>query len=306
MQQPRQNEQLRSLSLFSGIGGLDLGLNWATGAEPVRFCESNEYCREVLAQHWPGVPCTHDVRELHGQEVGPVHIVQGGFPCVDVSKAGRRAGIDGERSGLWSEFARIIREIRPLPIVFVENVRALTIRGLDRVLGDLADLGFDAEWDCIGACCVGAPHRRERLFILGRPPGPVPDTVRNLLRQQRERNRWQHSHPGTPVAGDDGEEGRVAGRLAAHAVCANPALPGLEGSGFPGAVADRDRRDGSHWLSEPAVGRVVARAPPGVGRRARDAYTDAIRERLQALGNTVVPMQAARAWEILAPRLDLT
>ena len=159
---------LRVLDLFSGIGGFSLGLERA-GMKPVAFCEIEPYCRAVLGKRWPNVPVYHDVRELTGEKLRADGIVAdvicGGFPCQDISCAGKREGIDGKRSGLWGEYARIIGEIRPAYAI-VENVAALAIRGLDRVLGDLAALGYDAEWHCIPASAVGAPHRRDRIWIV--------------------------------------------------------------------------------------------------------------------------------------------
>lgn len=156
------------LDLFAGIGGFALGLERA-GMRAVAFCELDPYCRAVLAKHWPGVPCYDDVRTLTADRLRAdriaVDVVCGGFPCQDISSAGKGAGIDGSRSGLWSEFARIVGELRPR-FVIVENVAALLARGLDRVLGDMASLGFDAEWHCIPACAVGAPHFRNRVWII--------------------------------------------------------------------------------------------------------------------------------------------
>lgn len=223
-------------SLFSGIGGFDLGFERA-GMRTVWFCEQDEFCRRVLARHWPGVPCFPDVRALvadtrddepqepqghdgqHGQwpQVGGrqllaagvgtgrrdsggrdtegasvdgedglgiagaggcpvpvpvpyVDVLCGGFPCQDISLAGKGAGIGGARSGLWSEFARLVGELRPRYVV-VENVPALLGRGVGRVLGDLAALGFDAEWDCLPASAFGAPHRRDRFWLVAYPGG---------------------------------------------------------------------------------------------------------------------------------------
>ncbi len=151
-------------SLFSGIGGLELGLERA-GLGPVIWqAESDPYCRRVLAKHWPGVHCYDDVQEITGSAERP-DIICGGFPCQDISNAGTRAGLAGERSGLWGQYARIIRELQPR-IVVVENVSALLGRGLGDVLGDLAACGYDAEWDCIPAAAIGALHRRDRVFII--------------------------------------------------------------------------------------------------------------------------------------------
>lgn len=155
---------LRIGSLFSGIGGLDLAVEAVTGGEVAWFCEADPYARRVLARHWPGVPIFEDVREL--SQPPAVDVLCGGFPCQDISNAGKREGIDGEKSGLWREFARLIRDVGPR-WVFLENVAAITVRGIGRVLADLARCGFDAEWGCLRACDVGAPHIRNRWFCFG-------------------------------------------------------------------------------------------------------------------------------------------
>jgi DNA (cytosine-5)-methyltransferase 1 len=159
---------LRVLDLFSGIGGFSLGLERTGGFKTVAFCEIEPFCRKVLAKHWPKVPCYHDVRGLTAKDVGSVDVICGGFPCQDVSWAGYGAGLSGDRSGLWSEFGRLIGELRPA-IVAVENVAALLHRGLDVICGDLARIGYDAEWSLISACSVGAPHMRQRMFIMAYP-----------------------------------------------------------------------------------------------------------------------------------------
>ena len=128
--------------------------------------EIDDYANRVLAKHWPQVRRFRDVRECGAHNLPRADVIAGGFPCQDISNAGKRAGITGERSGLWAEFARIIGELRPC-YVLVENVAALLHRGIDRVLGDLAALGFDAEWHCIPASAVGAPQQRDRLWIMG-------------------------------------------------------------------------------------------------------------------------------------------
>lgn len=156
---------LTVLDLFSGIGGFSLGLERTGGFKTVAFCEIDPFCRKVLAKHWPDVPVHEDITTLRGEDVGPVDVIAGGFPCQDISTAGRGDGIEGSRSGLWSEFARLIGELRPRYVI-VENVAALLGRGLDRVLGDLAALGFDAEWHGIPIGTLGAPHNRDRIWIL--------------------------------------------------------------------------------------------------------------------------------------------
>lgn len=161
------------LDLFSGIGGFSLGLERA-GMRTVAFCEIEPWCRRILARHWPSVPCYTDVRELSADRLKAdgiiADVICGGFPCQDISSAGLKLGISGKRSGLWVEYARLVREIRPR-FVIVENVSALLARGIDTVLGDLASFGYDAEWHSISASVVGAPHARERIWIIAYPNG---------------------------------------------------------------------------------------------------------------------------------------
>lgn len=154
-------------SLFAGIGGFDLGFERA-GIRTLWQVEIDPYCRRVLAKHFPEAIRFEDVRTVGRHNLPYADIISGGFPCQDISNAGKRAGIDGERSGLWSEYARIIRELRPRYVV-VENVAALLGRGMERVLGDLAACGYNAEWQSIRASDVGAPHRRERIWIVAYP-----------------------------------------------------------------------------------------------------------------------------------------
>ena len=163
---------MRVLDLFSGIGGFSLGLERA-GMQTVAFCEIEPYPRAVLRKHWPNVPCYDDIRTLTADRLRADGIVSdvicGGFPCQDISVAGGGAGINEDtRSGLWSEYARLVGEIRP-KFIIVENVSALLGRGLDRVLRDLAQIGYDAEWHCIPASALGAPHRRDRIWIVAYP-----------------------------------------------------------------------------------------------------------------------------------------
>ena len=154
---------LRIGSLFSGIGGLELGLERAGLGRTVWQCELDPWARGVLARHWPGVPCHGDIHSFDPPR-GSAEVICAGFPCQPFSAAGSRLGWDDPRA-LWPQAARVVRKVRPLLIV-LENVPGLLGRGLDRVLGDLAALGYDAEWDCITAGALGAPHERDRLFII--------------------------------------------------------------------------------------------------------------------------------------------
>lgn len=157
-------------SLFAGIGGFDLGLERA-GFEIAWQVEIDPYCQRVLAKHWPNVQRYGDIRAIDWATVPRVDLLCGGFPCQDLSFAGKRAGIDGERSGLWSEYVRAIRALRPRYIL-VENVPGLlTNQYMGRVLGDLAQSGYDAEWDCIPASAFGAHHRRDRVWIVANTEG---------------------------------------------------------------------------------------------------------------------------------------
>ena len=169
---------MKVLDLFSGIGGFSLGLERA-GMETVAFCEISEYPRKILARHWPDIPIYSDVRELTGdrlrQDGIAVDVICGGFPCQDISAAGNQAGIgEGTRSGLWSECARLLGDIRPRYAIF-ENVTALISgeRGewFQQVLWDISQVGYDAEWHCIRASQLGAWHKRDRVWIMAYPNG---------------------------------------------------------------------------------------------------------------------------------------
>lgn len=162
-------------SLFAGIGGFDLGLERA-GMRVAWQVEKDPFCRAILARHFPQAKRFEDVRDVGAENLAPVDVICGGFPCQDLSCAGRGAGLDGSRSGLWSEFARIICELRPRYVV-VENVPALlTGKGkrwdrapVGRVLGDLAEAGYDSEWARLSAREFGAPHLRKRVWIVAYP-----------------------------------------------------------------------------------------------------------------------------------------
>lgn len=234
--------QLTVGSLFAGIGGLDLGLERAGMA--IRWhSEINEYASKVLKRHWPAIPNYGDIRNIRAGSVEPVDVICGGFPCQDISYAGYGAGLAGDRSGLWWEFARVVRELGPSYVV-VENVAALLDRGMAEVLGTLADLGFDAEWSTVSACSVGAPHVRQRVFIVayangvdGRP------RVRNpLARAER------------PLQAVNGFESARAGW---RARLANPSA--LYG-GANGVPAGMDRNRGIGNAVVPAVAEVIGRA----------------------------------------------
>lgn len=206
-------------SLFAGIGGLDLGLERA-GMRVVWQVEKDEYCRRVLAKHWPDVDRYEDVRDVGADDLEPVDLIAGGFPCQDIASANRKGeGISGARSGLWSEFARIVSELRPA-CVLIENVESLRWRrrGLGVVLRDLAALGYDAEWEVLPAAAVGAPHKRSRLFIVAHPddqPGLQAGAVFGPVRTQgHARDDVSRSYWGRTPAPDWSVPAAVSTRVA--------------------------------------------------------------------------------------------
>lgn len=254
---------MKVLDLFSGIGGFSLGLERA-GMKTVAFCEIDPFCRKVLKKHWPDVPIFEDVRTLTYEQVGPVDVICGGFPCQDISVAGKGAGIDGERSGLWKEYARLIGEIRPRYVI-VENVAALLGRGLGRVLGDLAEIGYDAEWHCIPASAVGAPHRRDRVWIVANPKG----MLFNVGGTKSEQSRAQVSKSGNSYIKIDATDswGERVKRLCLETVSRQSAFSWCQN--IRSLEELRDRSD----LPEP----IICRTNNGIS------------ERLDSIGNAVVP-----------------
>lgn len=260
------------LDLFSGIGGFSLGLERSGAFKTVAFCEIEPYCQKVLAKHWPQVPIYDDVKTINAARLAAdgitVDAICGGFPCQDISCAGKGAGLEGERSGLWFEYARIIGELRPLYVI-VENVSALLSRGLDRVLGTLAALGYDAEWHCIPASAVGAPHRRDRVWIVAYSNG------KRELQQKRtvcDKRRWI-SNSSQNVSDTNGSDGstRLQDRQQTHQEKTSSRLD------YRIARYGDLRNVGKDiWSVEPDVGRVANGVP-------------ARSHRLRALGNAVVP-----------------
>ena len=161
---------LRTLDLFSGLGAFSLGLERTGGFETQAFCEIDSFCRRVLNKHWPRTPIYEDVKTLSATRLAAdgiaCDVLCGGFPCVEVSNLGKRAGFAGAYSGpLWREYARLVRELRPRFII-VENPATLLIRGFDEVLGELASLGLSVRWECLPASSFGSAQERDRLFVI--------------------------------------------------------------------------------------------------------------------------------------------
>jgi DNA (cytosine-5)-methyltransferase 1 len=254
-------------SLFAGIGGFDLGLERA-GMVCKWQVELDDYASRVLAKHWPHVPRHDDVRTFPTAERDwSVDLICGGFPCQDISVAGKGAGLAGARSGLWYEFARIIGELRPRYVI-VENVAALLARGMGTVLGDLSSLGYDAEWHVIPASAVGAPHRRERVWIVAyandesQPDVPVNDVSRGGLQE--------------PTFSDvaDASGSRVKRHRTTREQVARPPARSWV------SRCDGSSHGGAYWQAEPGVGVLVDGFPNRLG-----GWGDAMR----CLGNAVVP-----------------
>ena len=300
------------MELFSGVGGGILGA-LLCGHRIVCAVELDAYCRSVLVQRQndrrlPPFPIWDDIRTFDGRAWrGTVDVVSGGFPCQNISPAGNRTGITGEKSSLWFEMLRVIREVRP-QYVFVENSSQLIRRGLDVVLGGLDESGYDAEWCVLGADDVGAPHIRKRCWILGkitdstsrresgegqkahesgrlRPVVSDPDGQRQLQPKGRIENERQRFGDGGQDVSDTGNNrleqwfGQLPG------VNRHKGL-GIDHGGRVQVDAFRE-----WWQFEPCVGRLVARYPHRL-------------DALKGLGNAQVPLCHAVAWQTLYQKIN--
>ena len=325
-----------NISLFSGIGGIELGLGLAVPAlRTVAYVEREAYCCEILATRMeeeciPPAPIWTDVTTFDGRPWrGLVDCLSGGFPCQDISNAGKRAGIGGERSGLWFEYVRLIREVGPT-FVFVENVAALVQRGLSTVLGSLAELGFDAEWDVFTAAEVGAPHLRKRLFILAydnscRLSEHVQFDGHASQATADRRACGEHADGRDPALAHSGGERRqqVAGGAHGHESADawwsasyghKPASDGPDVAYGSGTGYDwSERREERPGRAVACKGGLYPPGPSGDWTGISSTLEPAVRgvangvpyrvDRLRALGNGVVPDVAALAWRTLYGRL---
>ena len=310
---------MNELALFAGAGGGILGgklLGWTT----VCAVEWEAYPASVLIARQnegvlPPFPIWDDVRTFDGRAWrGRVDVVSGGFPCQDISAAGKGAGIDGERSGMWAHMAQIICEVGPR-YVFVENSPMLTSRGLGRVLGDLAEMGYDARWGVLGAVDAGAPHKRDRIWIratrrdvanaksvrldAGGLPGRAAAGVSELSVGREDVADARHLRGRN---GAEPNETQSASASGCGEVC-DTVREGLEGANAFNVACESARQYGeiaptatptfggmprtAWWATEPDVGRVAH----GVASRV---------DRLKAIGNGQVPAVAALAWRILS------
>ncbi len=295
-------------SLFSGYGGLDRGVREVFGGEVVWHAEINEAAKKVLTRHYWDIPNYGDVSEIEFSKIHPVDILVGGFPCQDVSLAGKRAGLRaGQRSSLWAHFYRAIRESRPR-LVVIENVKGLlsgeasvdgdvepcpvclgdpsggTLRALGAVLGDLADIGYDARWHCVRAADAGAPHLRGRVFIYAFPAyadGSGLEVARRLA-QPAERSalvRDREAAPASSVLEHPTDWGDLEPVIEhwAKVIGRNPPIP---------------TRQVTNTMVNPAFVEWMMGLPAGF---IVDTPGLTPREQIELLGNGVVPQQAAYA-----------
>jgi DNA (cytosine-5)-methyltransferase 1 len=283
---------MRQCDLFAGIGGFSLAASWY-GIKTTQFVEIDFYCQELLKKNFPGVPIHDDITTYYPR-LGEFDIITAGFPCTDLSCANPSGrGLEGERSGLFFEAVRILRTVRPR-FLLLENVPALINRGLDRVLWEIAQSGFDAEWQVISAASMGAPHRRERIFVIAYP-----------MCSRRQKLNF------SPVTDRSG-----FGSGSGDAPTPNPQGNGRR-SGFGG---DDNPVQQCHWPQSPEIGdrESATRPQPSEGSiKSRICGMDDglspwmdghqpsplatgiphYQKRLKALGNSVVPQCAAVAYQ---------
>ena len=276
--------------LFAGIGGIGLGLERTGGFEVVWQVENNDYATKVLEKHWPAVRRWDDVKTFP-PETGTwdVDLITAGFPCQDISVAGKGEGLDGKKSGLFYEVIRIAGIIKPRWLL-LENVSALLIRGIGDVLRELAQIGYDSEWHCIPAAVFGAPHRRDRFFLLADSYGDADSSDQGEAEETdclSEVNREEGCSGVSGRAGDDTK------------VLANANGKGLQGQRRLEKASQVFTQEAirlfsssvgkSQWGIEPDISRMVN----GVPRRV---------DRTKCLGNAVVPQVAQFIGEIILQR----
>ncbi len=257
-------------SLFSGIGGFELGLERAIPNSKVIWqCEQDRFCRSILQKHWHGVKIYEDITKMDTQEVQRPDILCGGFPCQDISTAGKGAGIHGKKSGLWWHMAALIGRIRP-DIIVLENVPAITFRGGREVLGSLAQIGYDAEWTVISAKQFGAPHLRRRWFLVA-----YSNSNRSL--QAREQRTCETDREGAKI-----QQRRPQESTNSHS-------PSSKGAGKSSRVQEKNKEsylpfyirggETNYWQESPTQSPLCS---------LDDGIPDRL-ARLKALGNAIVP-----------------
>lgn len=298
---------MKVLDLFSGIGGFSLGLERA-GIETVAFCEMDKYCQKVLKKHWPDIPMYPDVCKLKGKDFKNVEIITGGFPCQDISVAGQKKGFkhDGKRtrSGLWEEYKRLIKEIRPRYAI-IENVANFRSLGLNQVVKDLWSIGYACEWHIISARSIGAPHLRERIWVITYPNS---DTLQLQSRGS---------------SGKSGEEKVFSRKVSRDGEVADTTSEGVQGLRLSGGIKKEEsefinfgftpnsdmprlwksfasEKEKSEWWAEATASFCdwwktepgICRVDDGISER-MERHRERIRkERIKMLGNSIVPQIA--------------
>lgn len=268
---------MKVLDLFSGIGGFSLGLERA-GMKTVAFCEIEPFCREVLKKHWPEVPIHEDIKKLDGKQYrGAVDVVCGGFPCQDLSTAGNQAGFEGERSSLYREMLRVVSECLPRYAIF-ENVSGLLSgdrgRWFARFLYDLAEIGYDAEWHSVSASYIGAPHHRDRVWIIAYP--------------QHDGQPTSEERQGVQAGNGRGEKrSEPARKLARLSVSGVPAYPNDERRERKPKIAELLKSQVESMRSSEGKRDRFTLSEPGLCG-ANDGFSSRT-HRLKGLGNAVVP-----------------
>jgi DNA (cytosine-5)-methyltransferase 1 len=259
-------------SLFSGIGGIELGLEMTGGFRTIWFCENDAYASAVLKKNWKGVPNLGDITKVDWNAVEKPDMLTGGFPCQDISTAGKQEGISEDtRSGLWFEYAKAISSLRPR-LALIENVPALAYNGLDIVLSSLARMRYDAEWFSLSAAGTGAPHRRKRIFIIAYSNGERLQERRGGKPVQEARARLECDCQAVPHPDSTASSRQQSFGWTRIAKAKAERLAASSGEGW--------------WATEPDVGRVA----DGISFRV---------DKLRCLGNAVVPQVAQVIGEMI-------
>jgi len=297
---------MRVLGLFSGIGGFALAGQWVWGDDHkiVGFCEIDKYWHKVLNKNFPGVPIYDDIQKLNGKDFNDIDLITGGFPCQDISVAGKGAGIEeGTRSGLWFEMLRIISEVRPR-FALIENVPMLTIRGGTRVIADLTKIGYDAEWTIIGADDVGAWHKRKRIWIVAYPQElSNSNSSRHIHRQTKEQSAERGFDALGQSESSSTHDKDVSNSISKRGCGRNTKRQNAEdvrelrGSEKFGEGNTKQRMGGvANGLSD-RLDRYWIREPEGIPRVAT-GQTKRV-QRLKGLGNAIVPQVAYKVMKMI-------
>jgi DNA (cytosine-5)-methyltransferase 1 len=277
------------LDLFSGIGGFALGAFWAgIKFDDHYFSEVDKYAISIYQKRFPEAIPLGDIKTINGAKLPKGRwVMSGGFPCQDISISGKGTGLDGNRSGLWYQYSRLISEIRP-EFAIIENVGAITFRGLDRVLSSLAKIGYDAEWQDIRASDMEAPHKRERIWILAYPQGygfKKCNAIQGNYKTFKNGRGKDREHYNSEEDRDN------------IIKCLGQDIPG-KGIGIKEPTFidpwnnNKFQRIKKWWKIEPDVGRLANGVPNGV-------------DRLKCLGNAIVPEIGTIIWLIVKHYFDM-